>query len=144
MAFAAPPAQAELFDDAFDQMLSPFLDATTGALDWGTLTSPAAWDAFLDPAHWDGVLGGLIPGPADTTAFDPAALFQQFIYTPLHGHLQAWITSDLGQQVDGTINALFGSTVIGNGAAGTAENPDGGPGGWLFGDGGAGWSSTDG
>lgn len=136
-----PLAHAEVFDDAVDQMLSPFLDATTGALDWGTLSSPAAWEAFFDPAHWDGVLTG--PGAADTMSFDPAALFQQFVYTPLHDNMQAWITSDLGKQVDGTINALFGSTVIGNGTAGTAENPHGGAGGWFFGDGGAGWSSTE-
>lgn len=32
--------------------------------------------------------------------------------------------------------------LICNGADGTAENPDGGNGGWLFGNGGAGWNST--
>lgn len=33
--------------------------------------------------------------------------------------------------------------LICNGADGTAENPNGGNGGWLFGSGGAGWNSTD-
>ena len=40
-----------------------------------------------------------------------------------------------GQQVDGLINALAGSYVIGNGAGGTVANPSGGAAGWLLGDG---------
>ena len=36
-----------------------------------------------------------------------------------------------------------GSYVIGNGVTGTAANPTGGAGGWLLGDGGAGWTSTE-
>jgi endoglycosylceramidase len=68
-------------------------------------------------------------------------LFQQVVYTPAHTVLEDWIDSGLGQQVDGLINMLAGSYVIGNGTAGTAANPTGGAAGWLFGDGGGGWDS---
>ncbi len=78
----------------------------------------------------------------DMMAVGDGALFDQFVYTPLHTGLEAWIDSNLGRQIDGLINALLGSYVIGDGAAGTADNPNGGAGGWLFGDGGAGWNST--
>lgn len=77
------------------------------------------------------------PAPTDATAW-----FQQAVYTPVHDGIQNWIDSDLGRQVDGAINTVAGSYVIGNGADGTAANPDGGAGGWLLGDGGDGWSST--
>lgn len=76
--------------------------------------------------------------PADATAW-----FQQSVYTPLHDGVQNWITSDLGKQVDGFVNTVAGSYVIGNGADGTAAHPDGGDGGWLLGDGGDGWAGTD-
>jgi endoglycosylceramidase len=68
-------------------------------------------------------------------------LFQQVVYTPAHTVLEDWIDSGLGQQVDGLINMLAGSYVIGNGTAGTAANRTGGAAGWLFGDGGGGWDS---
>lgn len=61
----------------------------------------------------------------------------------VHGAVQAWITSPLGQGVAGIVNAVAGSYVIGNGAAGTAARPDGGVGGWLIGDGGDGFSAAD-
>jgi endoglycosylceramidase len=64
------------------------------------------------------------------------------VYGPLHTVVQMWITSEIGQLVNGFVNALAGSYVIGNGAAGTAERPDGRAGGWLLGDGGGGWDST--
>lgn len=64
------------------------------------------------------------------------------VFTPIHTLAQAWITSDVGVVVDTSINRVFRSYVIGNGTAGTADHPDGGDGGWLLGDGGAGWNST--
>jgi endoglycosylceramidase len=70
-------------------------------------------------------------------------VFQQVVYSPVHTLVEDWIGSGLGQQVDGLINALAGSYVIGNGAGGTAANPIGGAAGWLLGDGGAGWDSTE-
>jgi len=82
---------------------------------------------------------------AVTTTSAPATatdLIEQFIYLPVHYLVQAWIQSDIGRAVDGIVNALLGSYVIGNGADGTEEHPDGGAGGWLLGDGGKGWNST--
>lgn len=73
----------------------------------------------------------------------PAAVVGAPLYDPIHDAAQAWIASPIGEVVDGFINTATGTYVIGNGAAGTAENPDGGAGGWLLGDGGAGWHSTE-
>ncbi|HET9874921.1 MAG TPA: cellulase family glycosylhydrolase [Mycobacterium sp.] len=145
----APPARADVVDAVVDQILSPFMDAATNTVDWDALLSPAAWDAFFDPAHWDGVLAGLDTGGADHAALaagavdppDSAGWFQQFVYTPLHTGIEQWINSDFGAKVDGFINHLAGSYVIGDGTPGTGTDP-GGAGGWLFGDGGAGWDST--
>lgn len=128
---SAPTAHAD-FDDVMDELFTPFLTAA-GAVDGEALFSPVAWEAFLAPEHWDTAFAALAePGPA--VEFD--------FYTALHNATQQWIDSPLGGQVNGVINLLFGSTVIGNGADGTEAHPDGGPGGWLFGDGGAGWDST--
>ena len=80
---------------------------------------------------------------AGTTTLDPSALLEQFVYAPIHSGIEQWIGSDIGQQVDGAINALAGSYVIGDGTAGTAAHPDGGAAGLLFGDGGIGWNSTE-
>ena len=79
---------------------------------------------------------------ASRTARTLTDLIGHVVYGPLHTAVQTWITSEIGQLVNGFVNALAGSYVIGNGAAGTAERPDGGAGGWLLGDGGAGWNST--
>ena len=74
--------------------------------------------------------------------------FQTVVYGPVHAAGEAWIASPLGQTLDPIINApsdaLFGRDLIGNGAAGTAAHPSGGAGGFLFGDGGAGFSQTAG
>ena len=90
---------------------------------------------------------GLTTDATDTlvavqTAQTLTDLMGQVVYGPLHTVVQMWITSEIGQLVNGFVNALAGSYAIGNGAAGTAERPDGGAGGWLLGDGGAGWDST--
>ncbi|MFL0177998.1 MULTISPECIES: cellulase family glycosylhydrolase [unclassified Mycobacterium] len=129
----APTAQAD-FDDMMDVLATPFV-TTDGALDGDALFDAAAWDTFLSAEHWDAAFTALAePGPAFAFAFDP--------YAGLYSLAEKWIDSDLGIQVNGAINTLFGSTVIGNGADGTEDNPDGGNGGWLFGNGGAGWNST--
>ncbi|AFM16266.1 endoglucanase [Mycolicibacterium chubuense NBB4] len=77
------------------------------------------------------------------SSYDLPSLFRDVVFAPIHAAVQFWITSDLGRLVDGVINAVFGSYVIGNGSPGTAEDPDGGAAGWLLGDGGAGWNSTE-
>lgn len=71
-----------------------------------------------------------------------ADIVGRLIYDPVHHLVQAWIASEIGQVINGVINGLAGSVVIGNGADGTAEDPDGRNGGWLLGDGGKGWNST--
>src|SRR5690625_1809904 len=129
---SAAPAQADV-DDMMDVLFSPFLTAA-GALDGDAVFDATAWEAFLSSEHWDTALAALAePGPA--VAFD--------FYAGLHDAAEQWIHSDLGEQVNGFINELFGSTVIGDGTDGNEMHPDGGPGGWLFGDGGAGWDSTE-
>ncbi|SON60583.1 PE-PGRS family protein PE_PGRS11 [Mycobacterium simulans] len=74
--------------------------------------------------------------------------FQTFVYGPIHTAGESWISSPVGQALDPIINApttvLFGRGLIGNGAPGTAANPNGGAGGILFGDGGAGYTPTGG
>ncbi|UVO13573.1 cellulase family glycosylhydrolase [Mycobacterium sp. SVM_VP21] len=144
---AAPAAQAD-FADAIDAAFAPFLDATSGNLEWDAAFSPTAWDAFLAPAHWDTVLAALddsaLAGPA---VADPNTLLLQYFYTPIHAGIEGWINSDLGQQVNHLINqpflALTGRALIGDGIDGTAEHHDGTDGGWLFGDGGNGWNNTE-
>lgn len=79
---------------------------------------------------------------ASQTAQTLTDLIGHAVYSPMHTAVQMWITSEIGKLVDGFVNALAGSYVIGNGTAGTEARPDGGAGGWLLGDGGAGWNST--
>lgn len=144
---AAPAAQAD-FDDAVEAAFGPFLDITTNTLDWDAVFSPSAWDTFFDPTHWDDVLTEL----ADTAwaapaAADPNSLLLQYLYTPIHDSIEDWLDSDLGQQLSSLINQPFltltGRPLIGDGIDGTADNPDGTDGGWLFGDGGNGWDNTE-
>ena len=87
-------------------------------------------------------LADFLPAPAAALPVDLTTVFTEFVATPLHTGIEAWISSDPGKQIDGVINTLLGSYVIGDGAPGTADNPTGGAGGWLFGDGGAGWNSS--
>ena len=74
--------------------------------------------------------------------------FQTSVYGPIHTAGEAWINSSIGQALDPIINApidaLLGRDLIGNGAPGTATAPNGGAGGLLFGDGGAGYTPTSG
>jgi endoglycosylceramidase len=82
-------------------------------------------------------------GARTTTPVNVTSLFQQVVFTPIHTVAENWIHSDLGQQVDGVVNTLTGQYLIGDGAAGTADHPNGGAGGLLIGNGGAGWDSTE-
>ncbi|MEB3022787.1 cellulase family glycosylhydrolase [[Mycobacterium] crassicus] len=127
-----PAAQADV-DDMMDVLFTPFVTAE-GTFDGDTMFDATAWATFLSPEHWDAAVAALAE-PSPAVGFD--------FYTGLHDIAEKWIDSELGIQVNGAINQLFGSTVIGNGAAGTEANPNGGNGGWLFGDGGAGWNSTE-
>ncbi|MGB3477458.1 MAG: PGRS repeat-containing protein, partial [Mycobacterium sp.] len=78
------------------------------------------------------------PGPAADFGTD---LLTNLIYNPIHMVMEFWINNPLGEFVNGAINDMSGLYLIGDGADGTALNPDGGDGGLWFGDGGAGWTS---
>jgi endoglycosylceramidase len=86
----------------------------------------------------DQALAASAPSAETLSATD---LFQQDVYDPLHLDVQSWITSSFGEDVDQMINTAAGQFLIGDGAAGTPLDPDGGPGGLWLGDGGAGWNS---
>ncbi|TXI50180.1 PGRS repeat-containing protein, partial [Mycolicibacter arupensis] len=130
------------------------------------LLDPAAWGAVFDPdASWTGPdsastldLAALFSGGDLAALFDGADLpgaamgtdfadwFQSDIYLPLHAAMQDWIESPFGSQINGLINPLFAfggaCGLVCNGVDGTETNADGGNGGWIFGDGGDGWNST--
>ncbi|MBX7433986.1 cellulase family glycosylhydrolase, partial [Mycobacterium sp. Y57] len=101
---------------------------------------PTETDVDVDISEEATVVTPAVPAAAGPAS---AGSFQQFVFMLAHSAAQLWITSDLGQCVDGFINGLFGSYVIGNGADGTAEDPEGRKAGWLLGDGGVGWNSTE-
>ncbi|WP_186244571.1 PE family protein, partial [Mycobacterium simulans] len=62
--------------------------------------------------------------------------------------MQQALTAATGAQqdalsaVNAPVQALTGRPLIGNGADGSAASPNGGDGGWLYGNGGNGWNST--
>ncbi|MGH3563649.1 MAG: PGRS repeat-containing protein [Mycobacterium sp.] len=130
-------------------------DLTTGLDDLIKQTSQyvdGLFDQTTDPgAAWsaqpvaDAAAAGT--GGDAGAGFDLTEAFQQNVYLPWHTSIEDWITSPTGEQVDKVINAPFealtGRGLIDNGITGTEANPDGGAGGWLFGDGGAGWNSTE-
>ena len=125
----APAANADELEVILDPIINSLagIDPTLGA-DLGALATS------FDPTF-----------AADSAASAPdfSDLFNQFVYAPTHTALEAWIGSDVGKQVDGFINSVTDSYAIGNGAPGTDLDPNGGAAGWLFGDGGPGWNSTD-
>jgi broad specificity phosphatase PhoE len=106
--------------------------------------SSAAASYVRAEASIDTTLQGVV------TAVNTAASngFQTLVYGPTHTAGEAWINSSIGQALDPIINAptdaLSGRDLIGNGAPGTATAPNGGAGGLLFGDGGAGYTQTGG
>ncbi|WP_431233017.1 PGRS repeat-containing protein [Mycolicibacterium psychrotolerans] len=119
------------------------LTTVVGALETSSAQSRSARAAAAEPTAAATTVTNAsavahISAPPNLTA-----VFQQVIYTPLHVVVQAWITSEIGRQVDDFINSAAGSYVIGNGADGTEADHNGGAGGWLLGDGGAGWNSTE-
>ncbi|HTZ15002.1 MAG TPA: cellulase family glycosylhydrolase [Mycobacterium sp.] len=131
---AAPPAQA----DELEMILDPILNS---------LSSIAPALATDLTSAVGGVDPSFVADSATTAALpatdDLATMFQQYVYTPLESAAQSWIDSPTGEQVDSFLNTTFGEFLIGNGAPGTEADPTGGAGGLLFGDGGAGWNSTE-
>jgi endoglycosylceramidase len=132
----APAASADEFDVIVDPIISALsgIDPTLGA-DLGALA------ASFDPTVATDSAASAATAAASTPDFSD--LFNQFVYTPTHTALEDWINSSAGQQVDSFINSVTGSYAIGNGAPGTEADPNGGAAGWLFGDGGVGWNSTE-
>lgn len=92
--------------------------------------------------------GGFAAAPVEALNEFTSGAFQALVYQPVHQAGQAWIASSFGQAIDPIVNAptqaLFGRDLIGNGVTGTAVHPNGGAGGFLLGDGGAGYSPTGG
>ena len=133
----APAANADEFDAILDPVLSS-LSSVDPALVAEVSSLVTSFDPTFAADSGAAAAAASAAGPPDF-----AELFNQFVYAPTHTALESWINSDVGQQVDGFINSVTGSYVIGNGAPGTEADPNGGVAGWLFGDGGPGWNSTD-
>ncbi|WP_067974356.1 PGRS repeat-containing protein [Mycolicibacter icosiumassiliensis] len=139
---AAPPARA----DELDLMLDPVIDSLS-SIDPTLGAQVSAWVTALDPTFTagsgvsaDSLLDGA--GAAASSSIDYAQLFDQWVYTPIHTGVEAWITSSFGEQVDNAINQMAGVYLIGNGTDGTATDPNGGNAGLLFGDGGNGYDAA--
>ncbi|HEX7323128.1 MAG TPA: hypothetical protein VF299_09405 [Mycobacterium sp.] len=148
-----PVARADGEDDIIDQIISSLsaVDPTAGmGLDSWLANLDAASQGALnfDPSSWAALPDAALP----TESTDLAQLYEQFIYDPQYAFEQAWINGDtflgdLTVQWDNALNGFWGDLggqgiLIGNGADGTALDPNGGAGGLIFGDGGAGWNST--
>lgn len=141
-----PSASAETFDELWDLALAPFVEAPSGAPDWDAFVNPSAWESFLSWSHWDAVLTGAEAMLNSTTTL-PTTLLQDGIYLPLHSGIEDIINSPIAEPFVNGLNQLSEvmgqGLMIGDGAAGTAEHTAGSAAGWLFGDGGAGWSATE-
>jgi endoglycosylceramidase len=133
----APAANADEFDAILDPVLS-----SLSSVDPGLVAEVSSVVTSFDPT-FAADSGAAVAAASAAGPPDFAELFNQFVYAPTHTAVESWINSDVGQQVDGFINSVTGSYVIGNGAPGTEADPNGGVAGWLFGDGGPGWNSTD-
>ncbi len=147
----APAARADAFGllDLIDP--SSWATAAWDGIDWGSFADPVAWDAALADLSDAWSLNSLAldsqPHPASFP--DPFASFMRDVNSWV---VTNWIDTPFGQQVDNLINPFFTAEglnacgLICNGVDGTAANPDGGAGGWLFGNGGDGWNAdgTDG
>ncbi len=139
----APTAQADEFDIILDPLINSLsnIDPTVGAAVSALVTS---FDPTFASDHAATAAALVDPGALPASASpDLAQLLNEFVYSPMHTGIEDWINSSLGQQTDSLINTAWGSYVLGDGMAGTQADPTGGAGGWLFGDGGAGWNSTE-
>ncbi|MGB3334277.1 MAG: hypothetical protein WBA79_15855, partial [Mycobacterium sp.] len=135
-----PSAHADELDwvsDLFGQSLGDAFATLGDASSWQTIFDADSWSPLFTQldSGWDAALV-----PMSAAASDPFAdLFNTLFYEPMHTGIENWIDSPLGLQVNGAINGMFGVYLIGNGADGTADNPDGGDAGLLLGDGGNGF-----
>ncbi|MGB3520856.1 MAG: PGRS repeat-containing protein, partial [Mycobacterium sp.] len=127
---AAPTAQADIEDvwvDLFGQDLGTAVADLSA--NWG---DQAAWGVVLDSASWDGVFDSW----SDTATWD--AVLADLNLSGIGAADFSWPGSADASFNWGEINWFM---PFGNGADGTAANPDGGAGGWIYGSGGAGWDA---
>lgn len=133
----APSAHAHI-----DNLIVDLLDSGG----WGGpgFELPGADEAVTNAA----LAAGSTVDPAAASA-DPSAIdnmFQQDFYLPFHAALENWLQSPSGQQFDNAINPMFVMPnmcgLICNGTPGAIAAPEGGHGGFFFGDGGAGYNSA--
>src|SRR5690625_3052142 len=117
--------------------MAPLAAAPQAQADFGDLYDFSWLADIANSADADGDLGLAAAGGFDMTTF-----VDQWLYTPLHTGVEAWINSDFGAMVDNAINEMSGQFLIGDGVDGTADAPDGGDGGLWLGDGGDGWDSN--
>ena len=151
---AAPRDLLSVVTTVIGRLFAPLWRAAAGSTPTAPAETPVSW-MMLAAARREtsSASTSLSPAAASLTNSLTTAqtasptgvtgLFQSVVYAPIHTLMEDWIDSGPGRLVDGLINTVAGSYVIGNGAAGTAADPAGGAGGWLVGDGGAGWDSTE-
>ena len=136
-AYQAAAAQAATY---YEQFVSTLHAAAVSYADTEATIASAMENTLLG--------GGATAAPLAAAGSFVAAGFQTVVYGPVHTIGETWINSPFGQTLDPIINAptdlLFGRDLIGNGVAGTAASPTGGAGGFLFGDGGNGYTPTGG
>src|SRR5690349_10737266 len=127
---AAAPARAD-FEDVLIDLLGADLGNAVADLgaNWG---DQAAWAVVFDPGSWTPFFDGL---------GEPA------IWDAILADLNLAGIGAASLDVPGTADASFNWGEInwlmpfGDGADGTAAHPDGGAGGWIYGNGGAGWDA---
>ncbi|MGB6204934.1 MAG: hypothetical protein WBF85_19800, partial [Mycolicibacter algericus] len=128
---ATAPARAD-FDDLFslDQFLDDFALADPGATAGDTLD---LGQVGTDIYTWTSVVEVVFAG-----------LVQNQLYATIHDLGTLWMMGP-GALIDPIINPLFAFDgacgLICDGVDGTVDHPDGGDGGWLFGDGGNGYGA---
>ncbi|HET9874714.1 MAG TPA: hypothetical protein VFQ37_02985, partial [Mycobacterium sp.] len=148
---APPSARAEI-DDLFPvDSLTDTVSQAVGGVDPALFGADAPGIDSLAPALGElalpdaGLLGNAAYTWASAIEVILAGLFQAEVYGTIHDLGELWVNSPFGHLFDPLINlpfvALTGRDLIGNGIDGTLAHPDGGPGGWLFGDGGNGYDA---
>ncbi|MEO8815213.1 MAG: cellulase family glycosylhydrolase [Mycobacterium sp.] len=150
----APTAQADIGDAWID----PIFDSLSTSTSVVGLSDPA----WLDLSHWVPGAAGTDGVPAGLSATDPAVLFNDNIYLPIHQGIENWINDSNNAALLDAINqpfvTLFGRDLIGDGVQIGRDNWDGAndsifgasgvfgdlhDGGLLFGDGGSGSDGSE-
>ncbi|TXH10575.1 MAG: hypothetical protein E6R04_04985, partial [Spirochaetes bacterium] len=129
---SAPAAQADVEDVLFDLFGQGLGDAFTGLnTNFADLDS---WQVILDPVSWTPFFDGL----GDTAIWD--SLLADLDVNALGSADFSWTWSDFGGN-SWDWNDVNWLMPFGDGTDGTAADPNGGAGGWIWGTGGAGWDA---